>query len=101
MVTSVTPTQRNCVRRRLVTVTFAQSFYLFQYQKYGNFVMVLSVTIISATRNDPDSHQHPKVSHNETSSVRYAVFKLPPFVISVCSPTHYYRVRMDDGMFQC
>jgi len=68
---------------------------------YGNFVTVLSVTIISATRNDPDSHQHPKVSHNDTSAVSYAVFKQPPLVISVCSPTHYYRLWMDDGMFQC
>jgi len=62
---------------------------------YGNFVTVLSVTIISATRSDPDSRQHPKVSRNETSAVSYAVFRQPPFIISVCSPTHYYRLRMD------
>jgi len=68
---------------------------------YRNVVTVLSVTIISATRSDPDSRQHPKVSHNDISAVSYAVFKLPPFVISVCSPTHYYRLQIDDGMFHC
>jgi hypothetical protein len=69
----------------------------FQCQMYRNFVTVLVVTIISATRSDPDSRQHPKVSHNDTSAVSYAVFKLPPFIISVCSP----MLRMNDGMFQC
>jgi len=69
----------------------------FQCQMYRNFVTVLSVTIISATRSDPDSRQHSKVSHNDNSAVSYAVFKLPPFVISVCPP----KLLMDDGMFQC
>jgi len=69
----------------------------FQCQMYRIFVAVLSVTIISATRSDPDSRRHPKVSHNDTSAVSYALFKLPPFVISVCSP----KLRMDDGMFLC
>lgn len=54
---------------------------------YGNFVAILSVTVVSAARSEPDSRQHPKVSHNDTSAVKYAVFKLPPSVISVCSPT--------------
>jgi hypothetical protein len=68
---------------------------------YGNFVTVLSVTIISATRTEPDSRPHPKVSHSDTSVVSYTLLKLPPFVITVCSSALYYRLKMDDGMFQC
>jgi hypothetical protein len=55
---------------------------------YGNFVTVLSVTIISATRSDPDSRPHPKLSHNDTSTVSYAIFKLPLLLlVSVLPPT--------------